>query len=71
MCTGKYRPVLSSERAPYIKKEVQVRLKNMQNLVMSPKGRPDPTPLLSPLQQYLALLEGLLLERLHLRGGQQ
>jgi hypothetical protein len=29
MCTAKYRPVLSSERAPYMKKQVHVRLKNM------------------------------------------
>jgi hypothetical protein len=29
MCTAKYRPVLLSERVPYMKKQVHVRLKNM------------------------------------------
>jgi hypothetical protein len=41
MCTAKYRPIPSSERAPYMKKEVHVRLKNLENLVMGPNGWPD------------------------------
>jgi hypothetical protein len=41
MCTAKYRPVLLSEREPYMKKDVHVRLKYMWNLVKGPKGRPD------------------------------
>jgi hypothetical protein len=41
MCTAKYSPVLSSEWAPYMKKQVHVRLKNVENLAMGPKGRSD------------------------------
>jgi hypothetical protein len=37
--TAKYRSILSPERD--MKKQVHVRLKNMSNLVMGPKGRPD------------------------------
>jgi hypothetical protein len=39
-CTASYRPILSSERAPYMKKQELVRLKKKKklNLVMVPKG---------------------------------
>jgi hypothetical protein len=52
-----YRPVLSSERAPHMKKQVHVRLKDMQNLVMGPKGWPNtkaywPTDRVSQIQVH-------------------
>jgi hypothetical protein len=42
MSTAKCRPVLSSERAPYMKKQVLVRLKNMYIWSWAPKGSPTP-----------------------------
>jgi hypothetical protein len=41
MCTAKYRPVHSSERALYMKKQIHARLKNVSNLIIGPEGRPD------------------------------
>jgi hypothetical protein len=41
MCTAIYRPVLSSERVPYIKRQANVRPKRFKNLVIGPKGQPD------------------------------
>jgi hypothetical protein len=41
-CTANYRPVLSSERAPYIKNQGTVRLKRRTGkVVMRPKIGPD------------------------------
>jgi hypothetical protein len=42
--TASYRPVLSSERAPYIKKQVIVRVKKKHEQIWSWALREKPTP---------------------------
>jgi hypothetical protein len=37
-CTANYRPVLSSERVPYMKKQVIARQKEIKILLCVPKG---------------------------------
>jgi hypothetical protein len=42
-CNANYRPVLSSERAPYFRvKKFSNQGRKRKNLIMAPKGEPDP-----------------------------